>query len=102
MTRTELVDALLAAHPEAGDAVYVERRGEDYSWRQCGAADGFGSPNPSDAMPDVWIYSTGTWPQGDVQQVTAYVEDLLAEMESMAGGPDRCRWDANDPWPHLH
>jgi len=101
MTRTELVDALQAAHPEPGDAIYVERRGEDYSWRQCGLADGFPSPE-GDAAPDVWIYSTGTWPKGDGDRVTAYIDDLLAEMESMAGGPDRCRWDADDPWPHMH
>ncbi len=102
MTRSELVEALLAAQPDAGDTVYVERRGEQYSLRLCGPADGFVGPTADAQTPDVWIYSTGTWPTGDPERVSAFVEDLLAEMESMAGGADRCRWALDDPWSHRH
>ena len=29
-------------------------------------------------------------------------EELLAEMESMCGGADRCRWPLDQPYPIQH
>jgi hypothetical protein len=34
--------------------------------------------------------------------VVPFVEDLLAEMESMCGGADRCRWPLDQPYPVRH
>jgi hypothetical protein len=31
-----------------------------------------------------------------------FFDDLLAELESMAGAADRCRWPVDEPWPHQH
>ena len=98
MTRTELVEALLAAPPDPGDVLYVERRGEEYGWRSFAPVGGLGGP---DALPDVWIYSTGPRPTADPDRVASFVDDLLAEMESMMGG-DRCRWPLDEPWPDRH
>ncbi|MGH9065246.1 MAG: hypothetical protein ACRDZQ_08835 [Acidimicrobiales bacterium] len=102
MTRTELVGALLAAQPEAGDIVYVERRGERYAWRLLAPAEPFDPSNGPGSSPDVWIYSAAGWPASNHQELGAFIEDLLAEMESMQGGADRCRWPLDDPWPHRH
>jgi len=101
LTRTELVEAVVAAPPDPGDVVYVERRGEQYSWRFFDPVQGLGAPAEPDAHPDVWIYSTGPRPTGDPDQVASFVDDLLAEMESMMGG-DRCRWPLDEPWPDRH
>lgn len=89
---------MVAAPPEPGDVVYVERRGDQYEWRSFAPVDGMGAP---DAHPDVWIYSTGPRPTGDRGQVVSFVDDLLDEMESMMGG-DRCRWPLDQPWPDRH
>jgi hypothetical protein len=64
MDRAQLLAALAGAGTEPGEAVFVERRWEDY---------------PRDLVP--------------------FVEDLLAEMESMCGGADRCRWSLDEPCP---
>lgn len=96
MTRDELVDELTKAGPDPGAVVYVERSGEQYSWR---VADGFAWPL-GDPAPDAWIYFSGAWPGH--QGRPAFVEDLLAEMEAMVAAGDRCRWPLDDPWPHAH
>lgn len=103
MYRDELVEALLAARPGPGDTVYVDRRESSYGWRLIpagAAAVGFG--DATEVAPDVWIYYSGSWPADDPARVQAVVDDLLAEMESMAGGAERCRWPLDHPWPHTH
>lgn len=98
MTRDELIANLVDEVPwfAPGDVLYVELRDGAYSWRS--ADDQVG---PVDAgLPEAWIFHSGPWPTTDKAQ--AYAEDLLAEMESMLGGADRCRWPLDDPWPHLH
>jgi len=95
LTREALSDALLAARPQSGDMVYVERRGEAYRWGTGPSGDG-GKP------AEAWIYYTGDWPVGDPGRWQAFFTDLLAEMDSMVGGPDRCRWALDDPWPDHH
>ncbi len=68
--------------------------------RRIGADGALPLPTPDESLPDAWIYYSG-WPTHD-QAESAFFEDLLAEMEAAAGGHDRCRWSADDPWPHAH
>jgi hypothetical protein len=41
------------------------------------------------------------WPD-DPERLRAFFDDLLAELESMVAPADRCRWPADQPWPHFH
>lgn len=101
MTRDELFEALVAARPEDGDLVYVERRGQEYALAVSAPEDGL-SAQVSE-YPEAWIYWTACWPAGDAERQQATFKDLLEEMDSMVGGgADRCRWDPNDPYPHSH
>ncbi len=95
----ELRADVLKASPEPGEMVYLERRGEDYTWRR---TDGSMDHAHADSMPDAWMYYSGHWPTDDPQTQEAFFADMHAELESMAGGADRCRWDTADPWPHWH
>jgi len=99
MDRAELFTSLAAAAPSREDVVYVERRGAAYAWHQ--VAPGDEPPDPSSG-PDVWMYFSGDWPQDDQVRLAAFCDDMLAEMESMAGGADRCRWPLDQPWPLSH
>jgi hypothetical protein len=107
MDRAELFASLAEAAPSLDDILYVERRGTEYSWHQVThhvtrqITPGAESP-PSNAGPDVWMYFSGAWPQDDPIRLQPFCEDMLAEMESMAGGDDRCRWPADQPWPTTH
>ncbi|MDQ2751015.1 MAG: hypothetical protein M3Y44_16020 [Actinomycetota bacterium] len=96
MDRAELFASLAEATPRPDDILYVERRGEDYSWHQVTPG---AESLPSEPAPDVWMYFSGAWPQGDPAPLHAFCQDMLAEMESMAGGDDRCRWPVDEPWP---
>lgn len=99
MDRAELFASLALAPPSADDIVYVERRGTEYSWHPMTAG---ARPPASAAGADVWMYFSGAWPHDDPTGTEAFCQDMLAEMESMAGGADRCRWPLDQPWPHLH
>lgn len=99
MDRAELLATLAQSPPARDDIVYVERRGEQYSWQVMGADQ---QPPPSSTGADVWMYFSGAWPSDDPTATEAFCVDMLAEMESMAGGEDRCRWPLDQPWPHLH
>lgn len=96
LSRDELRTALAASRPEAGEVVYIERRGQAYRWGTAPGGDDAAGP------PETWIFYTGDWPVDDAGRWAAFFDDLLAEMESMAGGPDRCRWPLDQPWPHQH
>lgn len=98
MTRDELSEALRAESPAEGTSVYIERRGEEYSW-----SEGNGLES-ADTLPDAWISYTGRWPgpDADDERWRAFFADLIAELESMTGGADRCRWPLDDPWSHHH
>jgi hypothetical protein len=87
--------------PEPGELVYFERRGDSYTMRRIGTDGAFPLPEPGESLPDAWIYYSG-WQERHRKDVTAFVDDLLAEMDAAAGGQDRCRWSADDPWPHAH
>jgi hypothetical protein len=97
VTHDDAVAELVCSIPwfAPGDVVYVERRGDDFSWR---AVEGELGPT-TDELPDAWLFHMGPWPT--VDRAAAFVDDLLAELESMTGG-DRCRWPLDQPWPHSH
>lgn len=88
---------ILKDPPEPGDMIYLERRGENYTWKRSD-----GSMLHAESPPDAWMYYSGQWPADDVEKQDAFFTDMLAELESMTGGADRCRWDPADPWPHWH
>ena len=104
MNRERLFSELVASRPGEGDVVYVERRGEEYALRV--TAPEVGLDAGADTFPDVWVYWTGAWPQDDdPERQRAVFEDLMAEMESMGGGSERCRWPLDAPYhqsPTLH
>jgi hypothetical protein len=92
MTPEQLNMELRAAAPVAGELVYLERRGDEYMWKRGQAS--------STELPDAWMYYTGEWPIDDDERWGAFFDDLLAELDSMVTGVDRCRWSPDDPWPH--
>jgi hypothetical protein len=99
MNREELFASIEAARPDREETVYLERRGESYSWRIV-PLDEVITETPSDS-PDVWMCFSATWPT-DRTRLRAFFDDLMAELESMADHVDRCRWPLSDPWPHTH
>lgn len=102
MDREGLFSAIVEARPDAGDVVYVERRGEEYRLRLTPVGGGL-DMDWADGGPDAWVFWTGFWPDGDPVRQRATFDDLLEEMETVAGGsPERCRWSPGDPWPRSH
>ena len=97
MDRERLMTAIIDARPGPADVVYVERRGEEYACRVTGPEEDLVLGGGGE-FPDVWIYWSGEWPSDDLTRQQAVFADLLEEMESMAGGSDRCRWDLDDPY----
>lgn len=99
--RTELLDDIVAMRPEPGELIYIERRGEDYQWSRTNEGEVVATPG-DEGFPDAWMYCSGRWPFDQPDKLPAFFVDLLAELESMTGGADRCRWSPDDPWPHTH
>ncbi|MGH2732865.1 MAG: hypothetical protein ACRDJG_07990 [Actinomycetota bacterium] len=104
LNRAELFSTLVAARPQPGDVVYIERRADAYAWRLTRPGE---SPSTDalagDASPEAWIYFSGVWPLDDRERLGAFFDDLLAELESMCGGPvDRCRWSLDQPYPLMY
>jgi len=105
LTREELFSEILALNPGDDVLVYIERRGENYSWHRSSLGTNLPSiQSDGVVLPDAWIYYSGRWPSKDetVGCWREFFDDLIAEMESMANGVDRCRWPLDDPWPHRH
>lgn len=100
MDRTRLISEITAAEISSQHVVYVERKGADYQWARIDP--GSAAMHPSSRGPDAWIFYSGPWPKGRPAELPAFVDDLLAEMESMTGGADRCRWPLDAPYPHSH
>lgn len=101
MDRPELLAAIAEARPGPADVVYVERRGEQYSCRVTGPGEELVLGGGGDGFPEVWIYWSGDWPDEPDRQQELF-DDLLAEMETMVTGGDRCRWSPEEPWPRAH
>jgi len=102
MDRMQLLAAIVDARPGPADVIYVERRGEEYDYRVSGPEEDLVLGGGGAGFPDVWVYWSGEWPADDPDRQGAVFADLLEEMESMAGGSDRCRWPLDEPWPHRH
>jgi hypothetical protein len=101
MDREQLFASIVAACPDRDDLVYLERRGQRYSWRLLNNGDLI-ADMPASGGPDVWMSFSAAWPVHDAARMRAFFDDLLAELESMADYTDRCRWPLDDPWPHIH
>lgn len=102
MNRNELLAELMADLPQPGELVYIERRGDSYAWRRSAVDTVVTRPDDEAPLPDAWIYYGGAWPTQNSDAVSAFFDDLFAEMEPAGGGEDRCRWSVDDPWPHWH
>jgi hypothetical protein len=102
MDRGELLAAIADARPGPVDIVYVERRGEEYSCRVSSPEEPLLLGGGTGEFPDVWLYWSGEWPADDPDRQRELFDDLLAEMETMVSGGDRCRWSPDEPWPRQH
>lgn len=101
MDRSQLLSAIEACAPVPGDVVYLERNGSEYDWRLIDPGSPLPHPGNGAAMPDAWLFYSGAWPD-DAARFAAHLDDLLAEMDSMTGGVDRCRWPLDEPYPLPH
>jgi hypothetical protein len=100
----DLFASIEANRPGRDDVVYLERRGDEYDWRIL-PTDGAPKPVRMDRPePDAWMSFSAPWPVEPerLRPFCLFFWDLLAELESMAAGADRCRWPVDEPWPHLH
>lgn len=102
MDRARLLAGLAGAGIQPGDAVFIERRGEGYLWsrRPPGEVAALAPYEPPG--PDAWIVYSGPWPADRLEGLFPFLEDLLADMESMGAGADRCRWPLDEPYPPGH
>jgi hypothetical protein len=106
MDRAQLLAELADAGSQPEDVMFIERRGEDYRWSRLPLGEvPVLTPSEQDqpSGPDAWIVYSGPWPAADhPQDLPPFLEDLLAEMESMCAGADRCRWPLDQPYPLGH
>ena len=102
MDREQLLTVIADARPGPADVVYVERRGEEYGCRVTSPGEDLLLGGGAAGFPDAWLYWSGDWPAEDVDRQRELFDDLLAEMETMVSGGDRCRWSPDDPWPRSH
>jgi hypothetical protein len=104
MDRARLLAEISEAGPGPDDVVFLQRCGDDYQWSRLepGSAPEFTWGQPTGSGPDAWIYYSGPWPFDRPEDLPGFMEDLLAEMESMCGGADRCRWPLDQPYPLGH
>ena len=102
MTEDEVFDAIVAARPGPDAILFVGRVGKEFAWRPIGP----GEPMIGEidgAFPDAWMFSTVAWPvDADIDEQRRFFDDLLAELETMADGADRCRWEFDDPYGYRH
>ena len=102
MTEDEVFVAILAARPGPEDIVYVGRSDQDYTWRVVNPG-GPMLPGPDGVFPDAWMFTNVAWPvDADEAGQRRFFDDMVAEMETMAGGADRCRWEFDDPYGYRH
>jgi hypothetical protein len=102
VTEEEVFLAIVAARPGPDEVLFVGRSGQEYSWRAVAA----GQPMTAEVdgvFLDAWMFSAIAWPcDADDARQRAFFQDLVAEMETMAAGADRCRWEFDDPYGFRH
>jgi hypothetical protein len=103
MDRAQLLAELAETDAQPGEVVFVARHGEDYRWTRLPPGEMPVLAAGEQQGPDAWIFYSGPWPAADrPEDLPPFLEDLLAEMESMCGGADRCRWPLDQPYPPGH
>jgi hypothetical protein len=102
MDRIQLLAEIVAHPPAPGVTVYLERRDDDFDWQCVEAGSPLPAPGAANPPPDAWLFYAGRWPLEDKDRFRAHLDDLIAEMDSMSGGADRCRWPLDQPYPVRH
>lgn len=102
MTEEEVFDAIVAAEPGPDEILFVGRLGKEYSWRSVPPGEPMMAGVEGELL-DAWMFSTVAWPSGtEVEEQRNFFDDWVAEMETMADGADRCRWEFDDPYGYRH
>jgi hypothetical protein len=102
VNRTQLLTEILDRTPLPGETVYLERQGDEYDWHCVDGGARLPEPGAGRQMPDAWLFYSGSWPTEDPELLAAHLDDMLAEMETMCGGAERCRWPLDQPYPLQH
>ena len=102
MTEEEVFEAILATKPGPDEILFVGRTGKEYSWRFIPPGEPM-SAEVDGVFLDCWMFSTVAWPRdADMEAQRDFFDDWVAEMETMADGADRCRWEFDDPYGYRH
>ncbi len=97
-----MFESIAAAKPDSDQMIYLERTGDEYSWRPIPAGEPM-TPLSDAGFPDAWLFHSLGWPTGqDIETQREFFDDLVAEMESSFGGADRCRWSFDEPYGPRH
>jgi len=102
MDRSQSLTQILHHFPIPGETMYLQRRGEEYEWSYLDPGAPLPEPGGDGGTPDAWLFYSGPWPHDDPEEVAAHLDDLLAELDSMCAGQDRCRWPLDQPYPREH
>ncbi|MGH3158049.1 MAG: hypothetical protein ACRDNF_15935 [Streptosporangiaceae bacterium] len=103
MNRARLLAEIATAQAKPDNVLYLERQGEDYRWRFLDPGDvREATAQGGEPGPDAWMFYSGPWPASQPDHLPEFLDELLAEMESMCGGADRCRWPLDQPYPLRH
>jgi hypothetical protein len=102
MTEDELFNDIVATNPGPDEMLFIGRVGKDFGWRAIVAGEPMATE--IDGVPaDAWMFSTLAWPgDADENEQRRFFDDFLAEVETMVDGPDRCRWEFDDPYGLRH
>ncbi len=102
MTEEEVFDAIVTTKPGPDDILFVGRSGKDYFWRTIPPGQPM-SPEVDGVTLEAWMFSTTPWPnEASEDDQRVFFTDWVAEMETMADGLDRCRWEFDDPYGYRH
>jgi hypothetical protein len=102
VTEEEVFDAIVAAKPGPDAILFVGRTDKEYSWKLIPPGEPM-SAEVDGVFLEAWMFGTVPWPtEADDASQRAFFADWVAEMETMADGPDRCRWEFDDPYGYRH